>query len=238
MHILCFDLVSSVFGSFQTLVGDVYHLLVNEQLLKYLPHILLALLLGSFLGLERRSKHKAAGLRTHMIICAASALITICGVVMTVGSSGDPTRLAGQLLAGIGFIGAGVILKRGISTQGVTTSATILLAVGIGMTCGFGLFTLATVVTLLMIGMLLLTARVFRSNDFTRPVTISCKWEKRDDVRKLFGRHNLMGGFDKRGENVEFTLQPDLTPKEFEALLERLLENPDVFRVRVIEIDG
>ncbi len=238
MHILCFDLVSSVFGPVQTLVGDVYHLLVNEQLLKYLPHVLLALLLGSFLGLERRRKHKAAGLRTHMVLSAASALITICGVVMTAGTSGDPTRLAGQILSGIGFIGAGVILKRGFSTQGVTTSATILLAVAIGMTCGFGLFTLATVVTLLMIGMLLLTAKVFRSNDFARPVTILCKWEKRDDVRKLFGRHNLMGGFDKRSENVEFTVQPALTPREFEALLERLLENPDVLRIRVIEVDG
>lgn len=213
-----------------------YQLLITDQLLDYLPHILLAIILGALIGFERRYRQKAAGVRTHLLISASAALITVCGVIITSKAGlGDPTRLAHSVLAGIGFIGAGVILKRGISTQGVTTAATIFLAAAVGVACGFGMFALATGTTLLMILALTLTTRFLSNSERCFPVIVTCHADRLAEVRGLFGVGCKVDGFERKGDNlVEITIEPELTVHQYTALVERLLDNQAVLRCEPI----
>jgi putative Mg2+ transporter-C (MgtC) family protein len=118
--------------------------------------LMVAALLGGVIGVERQLKHRPAGLRTNMFICFGSALFTIVSGLMSGGGSED-TRIAAQVVTGIGFIGAGVILHSRASVQGVTTAATIFVVAAIGMCAGAGLMFPAMLATVLVIfGLLIL----------------------------------------------------------------------------------
>lgn len=112
-----------------------------------------AALLGSMIGYERDIHGRAAGLRTHMLVCAGAALFTLVSIAFSLGldgvpTHGDPGRIAAQIVTGIGFLGAGTILKTGISIRGLTTAACLWLVAAIGMACGIGHLVLAIIVTL------------------------------------------------------------------------------------------
>lgn len=125
----------------------------------FLIRLAAAGLLGGLIGLERDMHGRAAGLRTNMLVSLGSALFMMISVAIAVtystngaGDTGlrvDPSRIAAQIITGIGFLGAGTILKEGINVRGLTTSACLWVSAGIGMACGAGLFELAIVVTLL-----------------------------------------------------------------------------------------
>jgi putative Mg2+ transporter-C (MgtC) family protein len=104
----------------------------------------LAAALGGALGLERESRHKPAGLRTHMLISLGSALFSILSIELGAGA-GSPDRIAAQVVTGIGFLGAGAILRSGENVHGLTTAATIWVNAAIGMAAGLGSYTVATV---------------------------------------------------------------------------------------------
>ena len=117
--------------------------------------LLLATFLGAVIGLQRELSGKEAGLRTNMLICAGSALITVASIHAFPGS--DPSRLAAGIVTGIGFIGAGVILHRsGGAVVGLTTAATIWVVSGIGIAAGAGLYIISVVATALTLIILLL----------------------------------------------------------------------------------
>lgn len=230
------SLVSSGVTDLWPLLDIVYNKLINQQFLSFFPNVVVAMILGCLMGLERRAKHKNAGVRTLMVIAGASALISSIGVIATQEAGlGDPTRIAAQLLASVGFIGAGVILKRGIATHGVTTAATILLTVGIGMACGFGYWGLALASTIVMVISLVATSRYFQSNERCHPISVICLAEHEADVRKLFGKNALLLGFARDGDKVELCLQPELTVHEYEMLLERLISNSQILKVHAEE---
>jgi putative Mg2+ transporter-C (MgtC) family protein len=113
--------------------------------------LLLAVLFGTILGVERNLAGKVAGMRTYALVSLGSALfVDISRLVIAssaVGSSYDPLRLAAQIVTGIGFIGAGLVVLRGGHLTGVTTAAGLWVAAGVGMACGFGLYTLALFAT-------------------------------------------------------------------------------------------
>jgi putative Mg2+ transporter-C (MgtC) family protein len=100
--------------------------------------ILLAVLLGGLLGLERERVDKPAGLRTHILVCLGSCLFTILSFDAFPGS--DPSRIAAYVVAGIGFIGAGVIFQSGKRITGVTTAASLWVTTSIGMAVGVGYY--------------------------------------------------------------------------------------------------
>lgn len=114
--------------------------------------LLLAAALGAAIGAEREFDHKPAGLRTHILICLGSALFTVVSVL---GFSGtvDPSRVAAGVVTGIGFIGAGVILRgaRGDKVVGITTAASIWITAAIGIAAGVGLYIIAVSVTVLTV---------------------------------------------------------------------------------------
>jgi putative Mg2+ transporter-C (MgtC) family protein len=116
-----------------------------------LVRLLMAAVLGGLIGLERELKKKPAGLRTNMFICFGAAMFTIMSDRLAGNFGGDHTRIASQIIPGIGFIGAGSILHSKMGTTGLTTAATIFVVASIGMAAGGGLFLPATFATLLLI---------------------------------------------------------------------------------------
>ena len=102
--------------------------------------LVLAAALGGLVGLERELRGKPAGLRTNMFICAGSALFTILSEMMAVQWGGDATRVASQIIPGIGFIGAGSIIRAQGAVRGLTTAATIFVLASVGMAVGSGFY--------------------------------------------------------------------------------------------------
>lgn len=107
--------------------------------------LLVAAVLGGAIGLERELRHRPAGLRTNMFMCLGAALFTILGdkLAANTGPTGDHTRIAAQIITGIGFIGAGSILHEKGNVTGLTTASTIFVVAAIGMASGAGLFLVA-----------------------------------------------------------------------------------------------
>jgi putative Mg2+ transporter-C (MgtC) family protein len=111
----------------------------------YLTSVLLAALVGSLIGLEREYHDKTAGLRTMILVATGSALFTILSQV--IGGAVDPARVAAALVSGIGFLGAGAIIKAGMNIRGLTTAATIWLVASLGMGMGSGQYALTFAVS-------------------------------------------------------------------------------------------
>jgi putative Mg2+ transporter-C (MgtC) family protein len=103
-----------------------------------LVRMLAAAVFGGVIGLERESRDHEAGLRTHALVCAGAALFTMAGAYAFDQPGTDPMRVAAQVATGIGFIGAGAILKYGLDVRGLTTAATIWLAAAVGVVVGVG----------------------------------------------------------------------------------------------------
>lgn len=102
------------------------------DLLRMVGALLLAALLGGLVGWERERRDRPAGLRTHILVCLGSALITLVSMQMS-GTRFDPGRIAAQIVSGIGFLGAGTIIRQGNVVRGLTTAASLWTVAGIGM---------------------------------------------------------------------------------------------------------
>jgi putative Mg2+ transporter-C (MgtC) family protein len=116
-----------------------------------LARLAVAAILGGIIGLERQLRHKPAGLRTNMFICFGSAMFTVLSGQLAGNLGGDHTRVAAQIIPGIGFIGAGSILHSRGSTQGLTTAATVFVVASVGMAVGGGLYITAAFATAVML---------------------------------------------------------------------------------------
>lgn len=120
--------------------------------------LILSIILGGLVGYERQASNKAAGLRTHVLVCMGSCLIMILSmnVYRTVEglTNADPARLAAQVISGIGFLGAGTIMKEGPLVTGLTTAASIWVVSAIGLAVGFGYYLGAVLATVLAFGTL------------------------------------------------------------------------------------
>jgi len=113
----------------------------------------MALLCGSIVGVERQVRGKPAGVRTSILICVSTAIFINLGRVAA-GEIGDPVRVLGQLVTGVGFLGAGVIMAREGTVTGVTTAAVIWVLAAIGATIGLGLYPGALALALLTVAVL------------------------------------------------------------------------------------
>lgn len=111
-------------------------------------------LLGGVIGYERQARHKSAGLRTHILVSMGSCLIMILSINIYSAVQGltnaDPTRLAAQVVSGIGFLGAGSIMKEGLTVKGLTTAASLWVVSGVGLAIGSGYYLAAVATTVLV----------------------------------------------------------------------------------------
>ena len=115
--------------------------------LELVERLLLSAFLGAALGFEREWRQKYAGLRTNILIAIGSTLFTVMSIDLSWGSGGDPTRVAAQIVTGIGFLGAGAIMRTGADVRGLTTAATIWVNAAIGVAVGGGEYKLALIAT-------------------------------------------------------------------------------------------
>jgi putative Mg2+ transporter-C (MgtC) family protein len=113
-----------------------------------LLRLFVAAVLGGAIGLERELRERQAGLRTHLVVCVGAALFTLVGAYGFASPHTDPTRIAAQIVTGIGFLGAGAIIRQGLSVRGLTTAATLWLVAAIGMAAGAGYWDGALIATL------------------------------------------------------------------------------------------
>ena len=126
-------------------------------MLPFLIRCGVAAVCGAMIGLERELKHKPAGFRTNILICVGAAMYMAIGLLLMReqgGGSVDPTRIAAQVVTGIGFLGAGSIMQQGARITGLTTAATIWVVAAIGMVAGAGFPLLALISALLVLGTL------------------------------------------------------------------------------------
>jgi putative Mg2+ transporter-C (MgtC) family protein len=127
----------------------------DESLLR----LTLAAALGGLIGVERELREREAGLRTHLLVSLGSALFTIVGAYgfhafLDSGESvvrADPTRIAAQIVTGIGFLGAGAIIRQGLSVRGLTTAATLWVVAAVGLASGAGYYSAAVITTALVL---------------------------------------------------------------------------------------
>src|SRR5436305_4224535 len=112
-----------------------------------LLRLMVAAVLGGAIGFERELRERGAGLRTHTVVSVGSALFTLVSAYAFVGPRVDQTRIAAQIVSGIGFLGAGAIIRQGLSVRGLTTAATLWLVAAIGMACGAGYYSAALITT-------------------------------------------------------------------------------------------
>ena len=118
--------------------------------LEFVFRLLAAMAAGGAVGLERQINNKSAGFRTNTLVSVGAAIYVLINVMLT-EKGGDPTRIIGQIVTGIGFLGAGVILHRGINVQGLTTAATIWCSAALGSLAGLGLYIELLISTVLII---------------------------------------------------------------------------------------
>jgi len=147
--------------------------------------VVLAALLGFLIGWDREAKSKPAGLKTYMYVCVASALITLISIYSVEKFSSnnlntmmDPMRLAAQIVTGLGFLGAGVILKNGLQVKGLTSAAMIFFVGGVGIGIGAGFYGL--VIFTVLISMLM--ARIGNSMEQRKFSKLKSIPNERDSV--------------------------------------------------------
>lgn len=149
-----------------------------------IARLVLAAILGGVIGLERQLRHKPAGLRTNLFICFGSAMFTVLSNQLAVGFGGDHTRIAAQIIPGIGFIGAGSILHARGSVVGLTTAATLFVVASVGMAAGGGLYVTAIFATLVILLALALLGK----------------------LERRFGMKSLLVTYEVTGANAESVL--------------------------------
>jgi putative Mg2+ transporter-C (MgtC) family protein len=214
--------------------------------------VLGAVLIGGFIGMERTFHGRPAGFRTHALVCVASALLMVVTVyqgqwmhVVAIGNiQTDPTRMAQGIMTGIGFLGAGVIFKEGLSVRGLTTAASIWLTSAIGILVGVG-FYLAAVLGALAALLILSVFRYIENKipsefyahhmlAFARDSVMS-----EDDLRKTLATHgfsiaNLSSRLTEHGTQFEYRMVlRSRDPKSAEKLSQHLRTLPQVIEFRI-----
>lgn len=160
------------------------------ELWRYFLPILIAALAGGLIGIEREYRDKSAGFRTMILVAVGSCLFVIFSQILGT-PEGESTRIAASVVTGIGFLGAGVILKDGVNIKGLTTAASIWLVASLGMGAGIGQYVLVGAVTLLILIVLFILPPferwLGRLHEFrTIDITIKNSDEAEDDVLDIF----------------------------------------------------
>ena len=137
---------------------------ITQEHLQIVMQLVAATVLGGLIGFERESHGKEAGIRTYSLVCLGSALVMIVSVdihrVFHGSADVDPSRIAAQVVSGIGFIGAGAIIRSPEKIRGLTTAAGIWTVAGTGLACGIGLYVPAILATLFALFILVVFSKV------------------------------------------------------------------------------
>ena len=198
--------------------------------------ILLALLLGGLIGVERDVRDKAAGFRTLIFICIGSTLFTILSVKLASQGTGDITRISANIVSGVGFLGAGVILRESGQVKGLTTASTIWLVAALGMAVGAGelLFSSAiTIIILIVLWFFPYIERLIEDIQIARTYEVTCKYdlEKYNALNDLFRKHKLIIGhhhLKNRERYMIISWDANGRASRHKILFEKISKDPDI----------
>lgn len=163
----------------------------------FIYRIGMAFFLGGAVGFERQWRQKSAGLRTNTLVSLGAAAYILLSVFINANGEGDPGRIAAQVVTGIGFLGAGVIMKDGFNIQGLNTAATIWCSAAVGCLSGMGMFTEACIVTsaiiLTHLSLRPISNQLSKINSYKKAkkdeafylLTIHCEMSIEDEVRRF-----------------------------------------------------
>ncbi|MDR3725607.1 MAG: MgtC/SapB family protein [Terracidiphilus sp.] len=198
--------------------------------------LLMACLLGGVVGLQREIRRKAAGVRTNLLICMGSAFFTLLSAVLAGDANPDKGRVASNIVQGIGFLGAGLILHNRSRVSGLTSAATVFVVASIGMSCGAGLYAAAAVAALIVIVALEVVGFLERRGNL-KGYPLVYEARGRDKTSML---QSILDAMDKAGERltgVEHDAIGDLqrvtfaltaTKRKHERVRGRLLAEPAI----------
>ena len=196
-----------------------------------MPDLLLSVLLGFVIGFERKLRFKEAGIRTHTIVCFGAALMMVISK-HAFGSDADSARVAAQIVSGVGFLVAGMIVYRQHEVKGLTTAAGVWATAGVGMACGGGLYFVAVGATVLLIlaqCIFHLNVRAFRSKKYySVKIEFLHTGEENLKIKELFGTDRFNHLVIKREDERVVYSATLTTDKEFSStrLNEMMAKNP------------
>ncbi len=196
--------------------------------------LLMAVLVGGLIGAEREYRDRAAGFRTIILICMGSTLFTIFSLKL--GGTQDPVRVAAAVVSGVGFLGAGTILRGPGRVVGLTTASTIWLAAALGIGIGGGYYLLSAVSAGLAWVVLAVFPRVEEWIDTvrdTRTYHVTCSsgpkmYQEIEDLIRSCGLRAKQRGRAKSGEQMVCSWDMSGSPESHRQFVENLLEHPDV----------
>ena len=203
-----------------------------------LTKLIVAVVVGGLIGAEREFRDKAAGFRTIIFICVGATLFTIFSAKLAV--RGDPTRIAANVVTGIGFLGAGAILREGSRVVGLTTASTIWFVAALGMGIGGGHYDFvaaATAAALIVLWIFPKLEHVIDRASETRTYEVVCGIEpgKFERLERVFGEHGLKVRSHrqtKSGDEMTCIWQVWGSLKKHDALTAALLKDPEVREFR------
>jgi putative Mg2+ transporter-C (MgtC) family protein len=200
--------------------------------------LVLAVILGGVIGLEREMRDKPAGLRANVLICVGSTLFMSLSTRVAQLLGGDPTRIAAQIISGIGFLGAGAVLHAHGFVLGLTTAATIWVVAGVGMALGSGMYLVAIFVTAMSLVTLYFLSfiedRIQGRMSYSYALVVSDLNQALASINRVLQESSVSAAsfnFKKRSENyrVWFTL---VIPRETNIkIIQRLSEVPEIVQV-------
>ena len=225
-------------------------MLWDEQVLRLMLRILVAAILGGLIGLERSAGDRPAGLRTHILVATGSALLMIVSIYGADGYTQyrDPSRIASQVVSGIGFLGAGTILHEGLTVKGLTTAASLWIVSAIGLAVGCGMLYLSILVTLLTL-VTLIMIRGLEKKVIPAGKSLKCRlqvtldkhpesmMEVMDYLQQRTVKTRILG---IKNDPAKSVIQVNLSVKigkhlDAGALLEGLKKRPEVESVTMVE---
>ncbi|MCS6958304.1 MAG: MgtC/SapB family protein [Aquificaceae bacterium] len=198
-----------------------------------------ALMLGSLIGLEREKRRQPAGFRTHAVLALGSSLMGLLSLHVAYAYAGtDPSRIASQVITGIGFLGAGAIIRFGVSIKGLTTAASLWTTAGIGLSVGMGLYLLSLLTTLILLFTLSLMSRFekeFLSSGGRYMLHISMHpIENPLEYVKNISNKLKITKIGKTEGLMSLTLELTATEEELDHILEVLVKDPRVSDVELL----
>ena len=205
-----------------------------------LSRLAVAAALGAAVGIERELRDREAGIRTHLAVSLGSALFTVVSAYgfedfVTSGAVVDPTRIAAQIVTGIGFLGAGAIIRSGLSVRGLTTAASLWIVAAIGMACGAGYYwaaVIGTALTVFALGPLRVVAH--RTLEPFRPPErrLVVELAPGSGVTGLLGELGDVSSLEVDDEPDRRVVTLDVARSVDEQLVSRISDMEDVIAVR------
>ena len=194
--------------------------------------LILAAFLGFFIGLERKFRYKEAGIRTHTIVSVGAALMMIISR-HAFGNDADTARVAAQIVAGVGFLGAGIIVYKKNVVHGLTTAAGVWTAAGVGMACGGGLWLIAIIATaILILIQWFLHRKIFRTKKlFSIRIVFVQITDEREQIKQLFDieRYNRLV-VEREGEKLIYHAILDTDEEYSSTQLDEIMKTHSYIR--------